>query len=86
METVLLTIAVLIISISIVLAFIRFVKGPEATDRILSLDSITIMITVLLVFLSLFFGRSIYIDVAFIFGVISFVGVTIFGRFLEKGI
>ncbi len=79
-------VALLIILFTIILAFIRFIKGPEATDRILSLDTITIMITVLLVFLSLFFGRSIYIDVAFIFGVISFIGVTIFGRFLEKGI
>jgi multisubunit Na+/H+ antiporter MnhF subunit len=79
-------ISIFVLLVSIVLAFIRFIKGPAVTDRILSLDTITIMITAVLVFLSLFFERSIYIDVAFIFGVISFIGITIFGRFLEKGI
>ncbi len=77
---------IFIIVLAVIISFIRFVKGPAVTDRILSLDVITVMITAMLVLLSLLFDRSIYIDVALMFGVVGFVGVVVFGRFLEKGV
>ena len=80
------TIAILLILISILLGLIRFIKGPEITDRILSLDTITIMVTSILVILALYFNREVYIDVALIFGVIGFIGVVILGKFLGKGV
>jgi len=40
----------------------------------------------LLVILSLYFQREFYLDIALIFGLIGFLGATIFGRYIEKGI
>ncbi|MBN2657469.1 MAG: hypothetical protein JXR86_10435 [Spirochaetales bacterium] len=68
----------------LLLGAIRFIKGPELSDRILSLDTMTILVTSLLVILSIILDKAIYLDVAMIFGVVSFVEVIVFGRFLEK--
>lgn len=83
---ILISVCLAILILSVILSFVRFIKGPAVSDRVLSLDIITIMITTILVFLSLFFERSIYLDVALIFGVISFIGVVIVGRYLERGV
>jgi multisubunit Na+/H+ antiporter MnhF subunit len=36
--------------------------------------------------LALYFQRSLYLDIALVFGLIGFLGTTIFGRYIEKGI
>ncbi len=68
------------------LALIRFLKGPTLSDRVVAFDTISIMAVSLLVLLSIYFKRSIYIDIALVFGLIGFLGTTIFGRYIEKGI
>lgn len=76
----------IIIMIAIIFAAIRGVKGPTATDRIIALDNLTIIITAGLVLLSLFFERYIYLDVALIYGVLSFIGVLTLARYMEGGL
>ncbi|AGA91138.1 multisubunit Na+/H+ antiporter, MnhF subunit [Thioflavicoccus mobilis 8321] len=64
----------------------RFFRGPDAANRILALDALTILAIALFALLAVFFGRSIYLDVAFVFAMVGFAGVILFGRFLEKGV
>ena len=64
----------------------RFLKGPDAANRILALDTLTVLFIALLALLALFFGRAIYLDVALVFALVGFAGVILFGRFLEKGV
>jgi multisubunit Na+/H+ antiporter MnhF subunit len=64
----------------------RFFRGPDAANRILALDALTILAIPLLGLLALFYERSIYLDVAFVFALVGFAGVVLFGRFLEKGV
>ena len=68
------------------LSLYRFLKGPTFSDRIIAFDVLCIAVVSLLVILSLYFHRSIYLDIALTFGLIGFLGTTLFGRYIEKGI
>ncbi|WP_458700084.1 monovalent cation/H+ antiporter complex subunit F [Sulfurospirillum sp. 1307] len=63
---------------------IRFVKGPTLADRVVAFDSMSIIATSLLVVLSFYFQKSLYIDIAFVFGLIGFIGTVVFAKFLNK--
>jgi len=69
------------IAFAILLAFIRFIKGPHLTDRIVAFDTMGIIAVSLLVFLSITLKSSLYLDVALVFALIGFIGTIIFARF-----
>ncbi len=71
---------------SIIITLYRFLKGPTLSDRVVAFDVMSVMSISLLVVLALYFERSLYLDIAIVFGLIGFLGVTIFGRYIEKGI
>jgi len=73
----------IIISAAIFLAVIRMLKGPTAADRIVALDTITTIISSLLVILALFLKNNIYLDISFVFAALSFTGVVVIARYLE---
>ena len=71
---------------AVLLAFVRMIKGPSSADRVVALDVMTIISISLIVFLALILKRSIYIDIALVYGLISFVGVVAIARYLERGL
>ena len=75
-----------IISLAILLGFVRFIKGPTASDRVVALDTISILAIAAMVFMSHVFGRFIYVDVALVYAVLGFIGVLAFARYLEGGV
>ena len=75
-----------IIAIGIILCIIRMVKGPTAADRAIAMDTATTVTVALLVLLGFVFDRYVYLDVALVYSIISFVGLIAIARFLEKGI
>jgi len=79
-------IVLIIISLAGILAAVRGLLGPTASDRIVALDSLATIITAGLVILGLYFERYIYIDVALIYAVLGFVGVLTLGRYMEGGL
>lgn len=76
----------IILLTSIFLSLWRFLKGPTLSDRIVAFDTIGIMSISLLIILALYFHRALYLDVALVISLIGFLGATIFGRYIEKGI
>jgi len=70
----------------IVLSFVRLILGPTAADRAVALDGMTIISISLIVFIAYYFKRVIYLDVAIVYGLISFVGIVAVARYLERGI
>ncbi len=77
---------VIFIGISLIAAFVRFVKGPTMSDRAMALDFMTVIAVSLMVVLSFVFKREIYLDVAMIYAIIGFVGTVVIGRYLEGGL
>ena len=76
----------ILLLLSMLIVLYRFLIGPTITDRIIAFDVMNIMGVGLLIILSLIYQRSLYLDIALVFGLISFLGATIFGRYIEKGI
>ena len=79
-------IVVILLMLSMLIALYRFLRGPTLSDRVVAFDVISVMSVSLLVILSLYFQRSLYLDIALVFGLIGFLGATIFGRYIERGI
>ncbi len=79
-------IAMLIIGISFLLVAVRFLIGTTVVDRVVALDTLTISSMGLIVLLAHFFGRSIFIDVSIVYAVLSFIGVIIIAKYLEKSL
>jgi len=74
------------ISLALLFSLYRFIKGPSVSDRVVSFDLITISSLALIALIGYISGRSIYIDVALVYGLLSFIGVIIVARYLERGI
>lgn len=73
-----------ILSISVVMVFIRFIMGPRISDRVLALDLlITIGIGIVAV-VSILSGQDTFLDIALIFGIIAFLGTVAFSFYLDK--
>ncbi|MCD6374737.1 MAG: cation:proton antiporter [Caldisericaceae bacterium] len=79
-------IAMIIAMLAVLVAGIRFVLGPSAADRTVALDALTIISTLLIVFIALYSGRSVYFDVAMVYAILSFIGVIAVARYLEGGL
>lgn len=73
-----------ILAVSIVLAFWRFLKGPNISDRVVALDLlITIGIGVIAVY-SIVSNQPTFLDIAMILALIAFLGTAAFSYYLEK--
>jgi multicomponent Na+:H+ antiporter subunit F len=71
--------------LAFLLVFWRFVKGPSAVDRVIAFDGLTIVSISGILFAALAEGRGIYLDVALVYALLSFLGVIAVARFLDRG-
>ena len=79
-------ISALLIFSSIVFGIIRLVIGPDTVDRVVAIDLLTIVTIALIALLAHNMERYIYLDVALVYGLLSFLGVLAVARYLEKGL
>jgi len=77
-------IAVALLGIAVLLGAARLVLGPTVADRVVAADVLTIITTAALVWLALVQDSAIVLDIALVFGALSFVGVVAIARALEK--
>lgn len=76
----------IVLGVGIILCFLRLVIGPTTPDRAVALDTASTITTALLVLLGFVFKRYVYLDVALVYGILTFIGAVIIARFLEEGI
>ena len=86
MADLLIQIATVIAMLGVIVAGVRFVLGPTPADRTVALDTLTIISISLIVLIALHTGRVIYVDVALVYGILSFIGVIAVARYLEGGL
>lgn len=86
MADLLFTISSLIALIAVGLLLFRLIKGPGLADRVVALDTMTIVSISIIGFVAFTSGRVIYLDVALVYGLVSFLGVVAVARFIEGGI
>ena len=79
------TFAVFAISVSLLLNLYRLIAGPDATDRILALDTMVINAIGLIVLFGIMFATSMYFEAALLFAMVGFVSTVAFCKFLLRG-
>jgi multicomponent Na+:H+ antiporter subunit F len=85
MVDVLIYLAATIAGVAFLLALWRFILGPTAADRIIAFDGLTIVSITGIVLGALAEGRGIYLDVALVYALLSFLGVIVVARYIERG-
>jgi len=73
-----------ILTVSVVLVFLRLLKGPDIVDRVIALDLIITIGIALITAYSIRSGQAILLDVAMILALIAFLGTIAFSFYLDK--
>jgi len=68
-----------------IMAIIRVIRGPTAPDRIVGLDTINTIVIVLMVVFGAVFNEVIYVDVAIVYALLSFISTLFIAKYLEGG-
>lgn len=80
-----LILAAIAAGLAFLLAMIRFARGPRTVDRVVAFDVLTIVAITGIVLAAVVEGRAIYLDVALVYALLSFLGVIVAARYLEGG-
>lgn len=64
------------------LAMVRLVRGPTSADRVVALDAINTLVVAAMIVLGVVFRQFIFIDVAIIYALLSFVGTLYIAKYL----
>ena len=73
------------LTLCIVMALIRVIRGPTAPDRIVGLDTINTIVIVGMIVFGAASSEIIYIDVAIVYALLSFVTTLFIAKYLEGG-
>ncbi len=78
-------IVVIALSLCVILALIRVLRGPTAPDRAVGVDTINTIVIVGMVAFGAAFREVIYIDVAIVYALLSFISTLFIAKYLEGG-
>ncbi|MDM8547079.1 monovalent cation/H+ antiporter complex subunit F [Candidatus Venteria ishoeyi] len=76
-------IAMTLTGLALVLGTWRMLQGPTTPDRVVAADTLTVIITVVLVWVADKLERSLYLDIALVYAALAFVGVVTIARMIE---
>jgi multicomponent Na+:H+ antiporter subunit F len=71
-------------AVAIILAAIRLIRGPSLPDRVVALDLISILAAGITAIYAIASGQAVFLDVATILALLSFLGTVAFARYVEK--
>ena len=78
-------IAYALVTLALLLSFWRLLRGPDAPDRILALDTLYVNTIALLVLLGIHLGNAIYFEAALLIAMMGFVGTVALCKYLLRG-
>jgi multicomponent Na+:H+ antiporter subunit F len=81
-----LVLAAVLIFLGILLGVLRLILGRTVVDRVAAVDMLTVVTISLIALYAHVAGRFIYLDVALVYGVLSFLAVLAVARYLERGL
>lgn len=73
-----------ILSLSVILVFIRFLKGPSLPDRVIALDMLILISICIIAIYSIQTNQSTFMDVAMLFALIAFLSTSAYAFYLEQ--
>jgi multicomponent Na+:H+ antiporter subunit F len=82
----LLELALVLGAAAALLSTYRLMKGPGAASRAVAMDVLTLITMPMMAGLALWMHRAIYVDVALVYAILSFLGVTALARYADRGV
>jgi multicomponent K+:H+ antiporter subunit F len=80
-----LAMAAVMLGCALLLSLWRLVIGPDATDRILALDTLSVNAAGLLVLFCIQAGSTLYFEVALLIAALGFIGTVALSKYLLRG-
>lgn len=74
--------AVLVLVALIALALVRMAAGPTAPDRVVAMGTANTLIVAAMILLAVAYGEVIFVDVAIVYALLSFVGTLYIAKYL----
>lgn len=84
LQTVIYAIVFPLLSLTLVLGFIRLLLGPTLPDRIIAFELISITSAGIIVVFAIVTDQAVLLDVASVWAIISFLSVIAFSYYIEK--
>ncbi|MEE4250343.1 MAG: K+/H+ antiporter subunit F, partial [Alcanivoracaceae bacterium] len=78
-------ITIAMVTVAALLNVYRLIKGPDAPDRVLALDTLYINAIALIILLGLTLGTRMYLEAALLIAVMGFVGTVAMAKYLKRG-
>ena len=78
-------IVLIAILLCIIMALVRVIIGPTIPDRVVGVDTINTIVIVGMVIFGAAYEEVIYIDVAIVYALISFISTLFIAKYLEGG-
>lgn len=77
--------SIVLITLSMIVIILRLVKGPDASDRVISLDTLGVCLIALIALFSIMVKTSFFLEIILLLAILSFIGTVAFSKFIEKG-
>jgi multicomponent Na+:H+ antiporter subunit F len=72
-----------LLSVSLVLAVVRLIRGPSLPDRVIALDLISYQAIAIMLMYALATDKSYFLEVGLVLALIAFLGTVAFARYIE---
>lgn len=73
-----------LVMLGVILAMLRLIKGPSLPDRVVALDTMTVLIVAFCGLYALDTGSTAFLDVAVVLALIGFLATVALARFIER--
>ncbi len=80
-----LNVAIVAVTLAVLLCAVRLLRGPDATDRVLALDTLYMNAVALIVLLGMRWGTPLLFEAALIVAMLGFVSTVALARYLSRG-
>ncbi|SDZ01316.1 multisubunit sodium/proton antiporter, MrpF subunit [Jannaschia faecimaris] len=77
-------ISFVLVMVGVILAMVRLIKGPSLPDRVVALDTMTVLIVAFCGLYALESGATAFLDVAVVLALIGFLATVALARFVER--
>ena len=78
-------VCIVLITLSMIGVSYRLVKGPNASDRVIALDTIGVLLICVVGLYSIVIGTAFFLEIILLLAILSFIGTVAFSKFIEKG-
>ena len=73
-----------LVMLGVALAFVRLIKGPSLSDRIVALDMMTVLIVSFCGLYAILSGDTAFVDVAIVLALVGFLATVALARFVDR--